>query len=181
MIGKIDCWGASIFELARRVVVGMCLCLGQVAFGQAGPTPGYISSLADFEVALLDGGRAPANGMLSMSDITPNEWRNNDPGSLDLRAVIIAWNGGAKGTGSRLFVHGGGHTDSANNGLYIFDYSGGSQPTGWTTPLQISSVSAVRANGATYSDGLPTAVHTYDGMVYASHNEHVYRFRRLAV
>lgn len=161
-----------------RVVASILVLLGYAncATAQSGPAPGYIAALAPYTVVRLDGNLAPANGKISMRDITPSEWLNNDPGNTGLRAVIIAWNGGAKGVGSKLFVHGGGHTDSANNGLYIFDFSGTDLPKGWTTPLEISPISAVRANSATYSDGFPTAVHTYDGLVYASHNQTIYRF-----
>ena len=146
------------------------------SFGQAAPIPEYVAALVPFEVARLDGNLAPANGNISMQDITPAEWLASDPGNSGLGGVITAWNGGAKSVGEKLFVHGGGHTDSANNGIYIYDFSGTSRPTGWTTPLLISSVSAVRSNNATYSDGLPTAVHTYDGLVHATHNNHLYRF-----
>jgi hypothetical protein len=60
--------------------------------------------------------------------------------------------------------------------MYIFDFSGTTRPLGWLEPLVISPVSAVRTNRATYSDGLPTAVHTYDGLVHAPHNNNLYRF-----
>jgi hypothetical protein len=111
-----------------------------------------------------------------MADITPAEWLNNDPSVLGLNGVLAAWSGGAKGIGTKLFVHGGGHTDSANNGMYTFDFTGATTPTGWQTPLVISDVSAVRAQIDTYTDGKPNSVHTYDGIAYASHNNHVYRF-----
>lgn len=146
------------------------------AHAQSGAIPSYIESLAPYEVRRLDGTFAPSNGNLSIRDVTPGEWISNDPGSMGLAGVIAAWNGGAKGIGTRLFVHGGGHTDSANNGVYTFDFSGSSRPTGWLSPLSISSVSAVRDGGDTYSDGRPNAVHTYDGAVYADHNNYIYRF-----
>lgn len=152
------------------------LILPGTSAAQSGNAPAYISSMSPFEVKALTGELAPTNGTSTIASVTPDEWKNNDPGYTGLVSVIIAWNGGAKGIGSKLIVHGGGHNDSANNGIYIFDYAGTDRPTGWQTPLVISSVNAVRANGATYSDGLPTAVHTYDGAVYANHNNHVYRF-----
>lgn len=158
------------------LLIGIFLFQAQTAFGQSGPVPSYIQSLSPFEVLQLDGQVAPANGMLSMGDITPSEWLNGDPGGTGFRSVIIAWNGGAKGIGSKLYVHGGGHNDSANNGLYIYDFGGSDRPAGWDTPLVISSVGAVTAESATYADGLPNSVHTYDGMVYAHHNGTVYRF-----
>jgi hypothetical protein len=159
-----------------------CALAGIAAFGVGGPAaaqqgtaPTYISSMSDYQTRALSGSFAPTNGTSSMESITPSEWLNNDPSTLGLSGVIRAWSGGAKGEGSRLFVHGGGHQDGANNGMYTFDFSGTARPTGWTTPLVISPVSAVRAN-QTYADGKPVSVHTYDGIVYAHHNNHIYRF-----
>lgn len=141
-------------------------------WGQGGVAPTYISTLADYEVRSLSGSYAPTNGTSSMESITPAEWVQNDY----LPGVITKWSGGAKGMGTKLFVHGGGHNGSANNGLYVFDFSGTNAPTGWESPLVISSYSAVCNACNTYTDGGPTSVHTYDGMVYTHHNNHVYRF-----
>lgn len=139
-------------------------------------SPAYITALADYEVANLAGALAPTNGTSDMDSVTPTEWQNNDPGTGDLQAVLTAWSGGAKMLGSKLIVHGGGHTDSANNGVYIFDFSGTTAPIGWDSPLIVSDVADVTEDTATYSDGRPTSIHTYDGMVYATHNDHIYRF-----
>jgi hypothetical protein len=167
--------GRSIL-LERAIVAGALSLLAPMAFAQTDGVPAYISALDDFEVARLDGGLAPANGNVTMRDVTPAEWQSSDPGNSGLEGVITAWNGGAKATGASLYVHGGGHTDSANNGLYVYDFSGDASPQGWLSPLKISSLSAVTESRDTYSDGLPTAVHTYDGLVFASHNQHIYRF-----
>jgi hypothetical protein len=147
-----------------------------LAAAQSGAPPNYISAMDDFEVRSLSGAQAPASGNLSMRDVTPSEWINNDPAVSGLEGVITAWSGGAKGNGSTLFVHGGGHSDSANNGLYTFDFRGTDRPNGWETPLVISRVSDVIANGYEYADGKPVAVHTYDGLFYARHNAKIYRF-----
>lgn len=164
---------------AARLAGGLCvLTFVTHVWAQSGTAPSYISSMADFEVAQLDGALAPTNGKVSMESVTPSEWLNNDPSTLGLKAVIIAWTGGAKATGaSTLFVHGGGHSDGANNGLYVYDFAGGAKPTGWQSPLVISPLSAVLSTSPTYSDGYPTSVHTYDGAVYAKHNNTVYRFK----
>lgn len=163
---------------ARLVGALSLLAVVSHAWGQSGTIPAYIDSLGDFEVAQLDGALAPTNGKVSMESVTPSEWLNNDPSSLGLSAVIIAWSGGAKSTGgSTLFVHGGGHSDGANNGMYAYDFAGGAKPTGWQSPLVISPLSAVLSTSKTYSDGFPTSVHTYDGVVYANHNNTIYRFR----
>ena len=60
-------------------------------------------------------------------------------------------------------------------GLYIFDFAGSDRPTGWLTPLVISPVSAVIAVSPTYEGGKPPSIHTDDGMVHASHDDHIYR------
>ncbi len=164
----------GIFSLATGSIILFAFTLS--ANAQNGSAPSYIDSMSEYEVRSLSGALSPTNGNVTMEDVTPAEWLTNDPSTIGLEAVIIAWSGGAKGIGSKLFVHGGGHSDSANNGLYVYDFSGDSRPTGWQSPLVISSINAVRANSATYSDGKPTAVHTYDGAVYAHHNNHLYRF-----
>jgi hypothetical protein len=147
------------------------LAIATPAVAQA---PSYISSMASFQVRNLTGSFAPTDGA-TLQGVTPSEWVGNDPGNTGLVSVIIAWSGGAKAlTGTRLFVHGGGHHDSANNGLYIYDFSGTSRPIGWSLAA-ISPLSAVQASDA-YSDGKPRAVHTYDGSVFAHHNGMVYRF-----
>lgn len=46
----------------------------------------------------------------------------NDPGSSDLASVLNAYNGFAHDVvGGRIFAHGGGHQDGANNGIYRCD------------------------------------------------------------
>jgi hypothetical protein len=171
---------ATLFGIRAARFVGalFSLTVSGHAWSQSGTAPDYISSMADFQVVQLDGALAPTNGNVSMKSVTPSEWQTNDPSSGGLSAVIIPWSGGAKATGgSSLFVHGGGHSDGANNGLYIYDFSGTTKPTGWQTPLTISPISAILVSNATYSDGLPTSVHTYDGAVWAKHNNTVYRFK----
>lgn len=161
----------------RAVALSSLLLLSCSSFAQNGPAPDYISSLSPFNIRALTGSYAPSNGNESMASITPSEWLTDDPSVLGLRGVLAAWSGGGKATtGTQLFVHGGGHSDSANNGMYIYDFGGQTNPTGWESPLVISGVSDVRSGSATYADGKPGAVHTYDGAVYASHNNHIYRF-----
>lgn len=153
-----------------RLLCSILLVLPVTAFAQSAPE--YIESLAEFEVRALSGSYAPVNGTTTMESITPQEWLDNDM----LSGVITKWSGGAKGIGTKLFVHGGGHNGSANNGMYTFDFSGTSAPAGWETPLVISPWSAVCNTCETYADGGPTATHTGDTIVYAHHNKHIYRF-----
>jgi hypothetical protein len=153
--------------------IAIALCFSTSTWAQTAPA--YISSMAPFDVRPLSGTYAPSNGKGTIASVTPSEWLTSDPSSLGLRGVVDAWSGGAKGIGTKLFVTGGGHNDSANNGLYTFDFAGTDKPTGWETPI-ISPVSAVRSAQPTYSDGKPSAIHTYDGVVYAHHNNFIYRF-----
>jgi hypothetical protein len=164
-------------RIGRLAALAVTLLAPVFAGAQNGPVPDYIASMAAFETRRLDGPYAPTNGNISMQSVTPSEWLNNDPSTLGLRGVLAAWSGGGKAvSGTRMFVHGGGHNDSANNGVYIYDFGGQTNPTGWQSPVVISRVSDIRSDAATYADGKPNSVHTYDGVVYASHNNHMYRF-----
>ena len=161
----------TIRSVARGVVLAGATILS-LATPVLAQVPSYISSMADFQVRALQGSFAPTVGEVSIQNMTPSEWLSGDPG--DLTGIIDAWSGGAKGAvGNTMYVHGGGHSDSANNGVYAFDFSGTTRPVGWT--VTISSTGAVRANTATYSDGRPVSVHTYDGMLTGT-NGFLYRF-----
>lgn len=147
-----------------------------VVYGDRSAVPEYISSMTDYQVRQMTGTYAPTNGNETMEDVTPSEWLTSDPASNQgLPSVINAWCGGGKGIGTKLIVHGGGHDDSANNGVYVFDYRGTTKPTGWTLP-DISAVSAVVNASQTYSDGRPTSIHSYDGQVYAHDLDTFFRF-----
>lgn len=131
--------------------------------------PSYISSISDYQVRALTGSFAPTNGKATIQSVTPSEWAGSEQG------VIAAWSGGFYAiSGTKLYVHGGGHNDSDNNGIYVYDFSGTTAPTGWTVVGQ-SAKAAVRV-ASTYTDGKPAAIHTYNGTVYATHNNTVYRF-----
>jgi hypothetical protein len=132
----------------------------------------YISALSPYQASALN---SPTNGNVTMTSVTPSEWLTSDPGTLDLNGVIAAWSGGYKAiTGTKLFLHGGGHSDSANNGTYVYDFSGTTAPTGWSVVAQ-STVANIIVASQTYADGRPTAIHTYDGSVMAN-NGYLYRF-----
>lgn len=140
----------------------------------------YITSLSPYEVLNLTGAFAPTNGLTTITDLytaVAPEWLTNDPAAVDLRGIIIAWSGGGKSiSGHKLYVGpGGGHNDSANNGIPVFDLEGTTGPTGYTLPF-ISAVADVIAASNVYADGLGTSVHGYDGTVYTHHNNCLYRF-----
>jgi hypothetical protein len=137
-----------------------------------GSAPSYMDGLADFQVRALTGAYAPADGKITVDDATPQVWR--DAGSGHQAGLIYAWTGGGKGRGSLLHIQGGGHVDGDNNGLYQFDFAGGAKPNGWSV-LDCSDPSAVR-DGNLYTDGKPASLHSYDGLVSATHNDAFYRF-----
>ncbi len=132
--------------------------------------PEYISGMSSYQVRALTGTYSPTNGKETLRSVTPAEWlaAENDN-------VMAPWSGGPKPTnGTRMYVHGGGHSDSLNNGVYRYDFAGTTKPTGWTLQ-KISAVSAANPSGnGSYSDGNPESAHTYDGMCEL--NGVLYRF-----
>jgi hypothetical protein len=128
----------------------------------------YVNSMSAFEVRQLTGVYAPTNGKETILSITrsgsPYDWLNGDPGNTGVRSITEKWSGGAgdPSTG-KLYIMGGGHTDSANNGLHVYDFNGAEAPAGFSIASQ-SPTTAVVANSGQYSDGQPSSGHTYDGM-----------------
>ncbi len=119
--------------------------------------PAYIASMSPFQVRALSGTYAPANGSSTLLSIMPAMWAGNDN-------IINPWSGGAKSTtGTKMYVHGGGHNDSSNNGLYSFDFAGTARPTGWA--VDYAGQTGVSTDIAVGATGAPISVHTYDGMV----------------
>ncbi|MEO0425290.1 MAG: kelch repeat-containing protein [Pseudomonadota bacterium] len=151
--------------------------------GGANASVDYIEDMEPYEVRALTGAFAPTNGNETMEDATPQDWLDNDPSVQQLRGVVRSWSGGFKAVeGTKLWVHGGGHRDSANNGIYQYDFAGTDGPVGFEL-ISISDVADVRfrdgPNGEQfpdYLDGKPLSTHTYDGLVFAHHNNTLYRF-----
>lgn len=90
------------------------------------------------------------------------------PGS-DPDNIVKFWGGGAivQVSGQPYLVaKGGGHSDSAFNGIVKFGplYGAGSDSPSWSTFLAPSATNAVR-NAATYTDGRQSATHTYNNIV----------------
>ncbi|MGE0581072.1 MAG: hypothetical protein AB7P31_02870 [Steroidobacteraceae bacterium] len=119
--------------------------------------PAYIASMAPYQVRSLGGSYAPANGTSTLQSVMPAKWAGDDD-------IMRPWSGGAKSSnGSKMYVHGGGHKDSSNNGLYSFDFAGTSRPTGWT--VENAGQTGVTSDFSVGSSGTPLSVHTYDAMV----------------
>jgi hypothetical protein len=140
----------------------------------AADLPQYMSGMSAFEVRDLT---TVSGGKTTMFATLPQEWQvTGQPNGADM--VFSAWSGGAAdNNGLRLFVHGGGHFDSSNNGLYVYDFNGSSAPVGWKlAPNSLSALSAVVQSAHVYSDGKPCAVHSYDGLWYDPNLNRFYRF-----
>lgn len=136
--------------------------------------PSYINLMSSYQVVSL---ASTANGFTTVNSVVPSEWSTEIANvqaysgvSIDgpYTGIINGWCGGGKPTeGTKLYLHGGGHQSTGNNGMYVFDFSGTTQPTGWSCP-KISPRSAVvdgsyaNANGGVYSDGLPSSTHSVD-------------------
>lgn len=119
--------------------------------------PAYISSMSPYQVRSLTGSYAPTNGSTTLRSVMPSMWSGNDD-------IIRPWCGGAKSTsGTKMYVHGGGHSDSSNNGLFSFDFAGTTRPTGWA--VENAGQTGVSGDFAVGTTGMPTSVHTYDGMI----------------
>ena len=135
--------------------------------------------MSEFQVRNLSGPTyGPTNGATSLHDTLPAEWRGGNNSAVNGESTIMgAWSGGrGDSVGGRLFVHGGGHTDSANNGLYIYDFSGSTKPAGWSiAPNSLSALNQV-AYSAIYGDNKPSSVHTYDQLWYDPNLNRFYRF-----
>jgi hypothetical protein len=85
----------------------------------------------------------------------------------------------------RLFFAGGGHSDGANNGVHVYDFSGDAKPVGFSTLAGSRSdygdVYNYQNDGTdviqdgTYYDGRPSAVHTYSQVWWDAATQSVYR------
>lgn len=121
--------------------------------------PAFIASMAPFQVRSMSGSFAPSNGTSTLRSVMPSMWGGDDD-------IMRPWSGGAKSTtGTKMYVHGGGHGDSANNGLYSFDFAGNSSPAGWSVENPGKTGVSGESGLAVGATGIPVSVHTYDGMV----------------
>ena len=82
--------------------------------------------------------------------------------------MMSAWSGGLFDTKrNRLVIHGGGHTDYYGNEIYAIDLN--ANPVARTLVKDAShgtAISNVTSCPEAYSDGTPSARHTYAGQVY---------------
>lgn len=169
--------------LGRKTIAAPCPVPGyQIDSGPNIPSaclppaalPQYMAGMNAFDVRHLT---SVSNGLVTMFSALPGEWQTTGQ-TAGADNVFYAWSGGAGDPkGKRLFVHGGGHYDSSNNGLYVFDFNGDGAPAGWSVaPNSLSARSAVVESANTYADGKPTSIHSYDGMWYDEKLNRFYRF-----
>lgn len=158
---------------------------GQTISSTCKGLPDFVSGLAPFQVRNLSGPDfGPANGKETMWSVTPDEWRSSgQPFGLD--NVLGAYSGGAGyASAKRFFVHGGGHGDSANNGVYQYELGEDSRPVGWSilparnarSGSTLSYRSDVQSSKLAYLDGNPTAIHSYDQLIVDEARGRFYRF-----
>lgn len=92
-------------------------------------------------------------------------------GSCD--AVILAWNSGIADTKrNRHIIWGGGHSDYFGNEVYALDLN----TLALTRLNSPGSFSNVGSCPETYSDGTPSARHTYDGLAYIASADKMFAF-----
>lgn len=122
-----------------------------------GAVPAYIADMSAYQVRSLTSSYAPANGTSTLAALlTAAGWSSTD--------IVRPWSGGPKSTaGTKMYVHGGGHSDSDNNGIYSFDFNGTTAPIGWA--VENAGSAGVSSDFTVGTTGQPISCHTYDGMV----------------
>jgi hypothetical protein len=159
--------------------------------------PAYVSDLAPFARRALTGAYAPTNGKTTLRSRIDPSWGLQAAGASSSINHIDKWLGYSGGIGDptngRLYCHGGGHGDSANNGLYYFDVNGTTAPTGFVAEFEQTgtyiSANIIAWGGSadftTYTSyphpdhpaGVPSAVHSWDNLVLDEANNRIIRIQ----
>jgi hypothetical protein len=114
-----------------------------------------------------------------IEDLKPNHWYEVPNSRVDALKPnplppansgfkgLLAWSSAAFDTQrDRLLIWGGGHADYSGNEVYAFDMNTLSWSVVWG-PSPLSAIPGVGGSGVEkYSDGNPSARHTYDGLEY---------------
>ena len=145
---------------------------------EAAPT--YVSSLAANEVKRLT---ATNNGVTRFRDAAGAAWQANptltpptdaDPQALHLSGAT-AFSGGFGDMQDKIaYLHGGGHGDSAYNGIIGFDFKGGVLPNGFFLVSESANPQDWNNNNS-FINGFPASVHSYDQMCYNERTKRLYR------
>ncbi len=126
----------------------------------------YLNGMSNYQVKQLT--TVAAGGFVTKAGATPSIWLTADPGTNDGNTIDF-WSGGIGDPATnKLYCIGGGHNNSYDNGIYVYDFTGNSVPNGFSLLAGSQSLpSAITvAATATYNDGRAPSAHTYDGIVF---------------
>jgi hypothetical protein len=157
LVLKASAW--SVLILVAGALAGS-LAAAEPAPAAASPADG----LKPGEWFEVPGSKLNASGVFPPKPTPPG----NGPGS-----VMGAWCGAALDTKrNRLVINGGGHGDYAGNEIYIFDLIG----LKWTRPWgPVPEAGPYPGEKDAYAEGVPTSVHTYDGLIYLPKQDLLWR------
>ena len=108
--------------------------------------------------------------LLPSHEVAP--WRYGVTGP---KSAILAFTGMAASPGGLTFPGGGGHSAYGGNEVYRFSFD----DMTWSRPVDPGGRPGDRCK-TVLSDGSPSAVHSYDGVIHAPANDTVYRFGGVA-
>ena len=150
----------------------------------AAPTgvPAFVPGVP-FETRAMTGSYLPTNGVSMWPGAAGSAWQANpDIGGQAYHVPrAIEYSGGfSNPTARHLYVHGGGHHDSAYNGILRYDLTGSSRPGGWTlvggSESAVGSVPSADAVHYAYGDGKAGSIHSYDNLTFDPASNCMYRF-----
>lgn len=123
--------------------------------------PSYVPT-TPYQVAALS---TVTNGKPTWYSAADVAWDGNiGGGTYHVRDISLYGGGFADPTNRYLYAHGGGHGDSAYNGILRFDLNGTTQATGWTeisgSASTIPNVPTTSANHVEYLDGKAGSIHS---------------------
>ena len=161
----------SFVELTRSGEILGCLLLAAMvcssAFEQAQGKPDAGAARASLP-------SSPGWYEIPATKLAPN--CPGDPelaGNTGCRAIINAWNGAIADTGrNRLVIWGGGHSDYFGNEVYALDLN----KMTLSRLTEPSPVGNVMSCPEAYTDGRPSARHTYGGLAYLAEQGTMYAY-----
>ena len=154
--------------MKKWLLIATALLLGAVsAFGQSASKTLTINVVGNSV-------SCPISCNLGWTQIPNTQLSTVNPGYSDILGTtndqgFPSWSSGTMDTRrSRLLFHGGGHTDYFGNELYAIDLTGTPRPLLIKDASHGSALSNLNNLPApeAYSDGAPSARHTYSGYIY---------------
>lgn len=172
--GALAIAGTVIFEASGGGSSGNP---GSSSGGNDGSAPAYMQAIADYEVLRLT---STANGDVTLNDTMPSAWQGLDSGTYGSNFnITAAYSGGAANPiDGDLYIHGGGHGDSANPGMWRYRFAGTTLPTGWELLAIPASAGICSPNTdpTATSPSFPVSSHTYNGLGFDPDTAKVLRF-----